>query len=128
MSGVLVVMEQRGGAWNRMSLETLAAGQQVAAALGVGCSAAVVGGDVAALAGELSVYSLEKVYAVSHALLADYTADGFTVAVDALVRQVNPVVVLFPHTYQVRDFAPRVATRHQKVLITDVIKVAADGV
>ena len=46
MSSVLVVMEQRGGAWNRMSLETLAAGQELAGSLGGTCSAAVLGGDV----------------------------------------------------------------------------------
>ncbi|MBI4906204.1 MAG: electron transfer flavoprotein subunit alpha/FixB family protein [Acidobacteria bacterium] len=127
MIGVLVITEQRGGAWNRMSLETLSAGQQLAASLGVPCSAAVVGGDVTPLAQELASYSLAKVYAVSHALLADYTADGFTLAVDALVRQAAPSVVLFPHTYQVRDFAPRVATRFQKVLVTDVIKITTEG-
>lgn len=127
MSGVLVITEQRGGAWNRMSLETLAAGQEVAKALGTGCSAAVVGGDVAGLASELAKYALEKVYAVSDPQLTDYTADGFTEAVDALIRQANPDIVLFPHTYQVRDFAPRVATRHRKVLITDVVKVEVEG-
>ncbi|MCC6391944.1 MAG: electron transfer flavoprotein subunit alpha/FixB family protein [Bryobacterales bacterium] len=121
MSGVLVVMEQRGGVWNRMSFETLTAGQEIAAAVGTGCSAAVVGSGVHSLAQELSSHKLDKVYTVDHALLGDYTPDGFAAAVEALVRAAGPDLVLFPHTYQVRDFAPKVATRFDRVLVSDVI-------
>ena len=64
MSGVLIVMEQRGGAWNRMSWETLAAGQQLAAQLGSMASAVVAGQGIDALAGELAKKKLERVYAV----------------------------------------------------------------
>ena len=67
---VLVIMEQRGGAWNRMSLETLAAGQQIAADLGVPASAAVIGSGISNLAGELAGKKLERTYAVEHDALA----------------------------------------------------------
>jgi electron transfer flavoprotein alpha subunit len=127
MSGVLVVMEQRGGAWNRMSFETLAAGQQIAAEMGTGCSAAVAGSGIAGLAEELAVRKLDKIYAVDHALLADYTPDGFAAAVEQVVRHSGASVVLFPHSYQVRDFAPKVATRFGRVLVTDVIKVRVES-
>jgi electron transfer flavoprotein alpha subunit len=116
MSGVLVVMEQRGGVWHRMSWETLAAGQQLAAQIGQAVSAAVVGD-----AGELVGKKLDRVYAVRHALLSTYTADGFTAALEQLIRKVNPSIVLFPHTYQVRDFAPKLATRFDKVLVSDTV-------
>lgn len=127
MSGVLVVLEQRGGAWNRMSFETLAAGQEIAGALGVGCSAAVAGSGILPLAQELSSRKLEKVYAVDHALLADYTPDAYAAAVEQLVRHTGASIVLFPHSYQVRDFAPKVATRFGRVLVTDVIKIQVEG-
>jgi electron transfer flavoprotein alpha subunit len=124
MSGtVLVVMEQRGGAWNRMSFETLAAAQQLASAVGQTASAAIPGGDVDALAKELGGRKLDAVYAVEHALLAEYTADGYTAALEQLIRQVQPSFVLFPHTYQVRDFAPKLATRFDQALISDVIGI-----
>jgi electron transfer flavoprotein alpha subunit len=121
MSGVLVIMEQRGGAWNRMSWETLAAGQQLAAQSGATASAAVVGQGIEALAGELAKKKLERVYAVNHELLKSYTADGYTAAIEQLIRKSNPSIVLFPHTYQVRDFAPKLATRFGQVLISDAI-------
>ncbi len=121
MSGVLVVMEQRGGAWNRMSWETLAAGQQLAAQVGGTASAAVTGQGVDALAGELAKKKLDLVYAVDHDLLASYTADGYTAALEQLIRKANPTLVLFPHTYQVRDFAPKLATRFGQVLVSDAV-------
>src|SRR5262245_17370029 len=108
MSGVLVLMEQRGGGWNRMSWETLAAGQEIAAALGASCSAAVIGKGVSALASELASKQLTKVYAADHELLADYTPDAYAAAAESVVRQSGATLVLFPHTYQVRDFAPKV--------------------
>ncbi|MDX2149860.1 MAG: electron transfer flavoprotein subunit alpha/FixB family protein [Bryobacteraceae bacterium] len=127
MSGVLVIMEQRGGAWNRMSWETLHAGQQAAAAMGVPCSAAVMGSGIGALAAELAAKKLDKVFAVDHAALGEYTADGFTAAAEQLVKAAGPSLVLLPHTYQVRDFAPKLATRFRRALVSDVTKVSVDG-
>jgi electron transfer flavoprotein alpha subunit len=121
MSGVLVITEQRGGAWNRMSWETIAAAQQLAAQMNTTASAAVAGKGIAGLAGELAAKKLEKVYAVEHDLLAAYTADGYTASFDQLIRKLNPSLVLFPHTYQVRDFAPKLATRLGQVLISDAV-------
>ena len=120
---ILAIMEQRGGAWNRMSWETLAGAQQ----LGGTVSAAVVGQNVASLASELAGKKIEKAYAVTHELLANYTADGYTAAIEQLIRKVNPEIVLFPHTYQVRDFAPKLATRFNQVLISDVVGFHGEG-
>lgn len=118
---VLVIMEQRGGGWNRMSFETLAAGQKLAAELGQTVSAAIPGHAVEALANQLATRTLDRVYAVEHDLLGDYTADGYTAALEQLIRKVQPSFVLFPHTYQVRDLGPKLATRFNQALICDVI-------
>src|SRR5260370_35070343 len=112
-------MEQGGGVWNRMSWETLAAGQQLAAQTGASISAAVVGQGIDALAGELAQKKLDKVYVVTHDLLAAYTADGYTAALEQLIKKTSPSMVLFPHTYQVRDVAPKLATRFAQVLISE---------
>lgn len=127
MSGVvLAIAEQRGGVWNRMSWETLAAAQQIAAATGRTAEAAVAGQATGALASELAQKKVAKVWNVEHDLLKDYTADGFTSAIEQLVRKVNPSLVLFPHTYQVRDFAPKLATRFSQVLVSDVTGFRAE--
>jgi len=120
MSGILVVTEQSQGTWHRMSFETLAAGQQLGQALGQPVFAVVLGAGVGALGEELGRYSLARVHVVEHELLKAYTADGYTAALEQLIRKHEPSVVLFPHTYQSRDFAPKLATRLNQPLISDV--------
>ncbi len=110
-----------------MSWETLAAGQQLGRDLSLPVFAAVAGRGVAALAGELAGKKLAKVHAVEHDLLAAYTADGYTAALEALIRAHAPSLVLFPHTYQVRDFAPKLATRFGQSLVSDVVSVRVEN-
>src|SRR5262249_17791632 len=120
---LLAVLEQRPAegrpAWSRMSFETLAAAQQLARELGTGASAAVLGQGIEALAGDLAAKQLEKVYAVEHDLLKDYTPDAYCIALRQLLERARPDVVLFPHTYQVRDFLPKLAASLGKVAVSD---------
>ena len=118
---ILTVMEQRGGAWNRMSFETLAAAQQLAGELNTTASAAVLGQGIEALAGELNGKQLEKIYLVEHELLKEYTPDAYTSALGQLLARVNAEYVLLPHTYQVRDFLPKLATALGTVAVSDVV-------
>lgn len=118
---VLAILEQQGGKWRPMSWETLAAAQQLATALNTDLEMAVAGSGIAPLAVEAAQKKASKVYAVEHELLASYTADGYTAAFEALIRKLNPALVLLPHTYQTRDFAPKLAARLERVLISDVI-------
>lgn len=118
---ILAILEQSGGAWHRMSWETLAAAQQLARELGVPAVAAVAGSGIEGLAAELGAQQLEKVYAVEHDLLKDYTPDGYAIALRQLIEQLKPTVVLFPHTYQVRDFLPKLATALGRVAVSDAI-------
>ncbi|HXN46013.1 MAG TPA: electron transfer flavoprotein subunit alpha/FixB family protein [Bryobacteraceae bacterium] len=118
---ILVILEQRGGVWNRMSFETLAAAVQMGRELGQPVLAAVAGDQVAALAAEAAAYKVGKVYAIEHELLARYTADAYTAALEQLIRGVGPELVLLPHTYRVRDFAPKLATRFGRVLVSDAV-------
>ncbi len=122
---ILVIMEQRAvqgpPAWNRMSWETLAAGQQLARELGQPVSAAVLGSGIENLAAELKDKKLEHVYAVEHELLKDYTPDTYSAAVKQLVEHTKAGMVIFPHTYQVRDFMPKLATSLGRVAVSDVV-------
>jgi electron transfer flavoprotein alpha subunit len=123
---ILAILEQRPNQegkpeWNRMSFETLAAAQQLAGELGTTASAAVLGQGAGALAGELASKRLDKFYAVEHDLLRDYTPDAYTAALRQLVEHAKPTLALFPHTYQVRDFLPRLATALDRVAVSDVV-------
>ncbi len=124
---VLVVLEQRGGKWNRMSFEALAAAQKIAQALGAPVQAAVPGSGIDALAQDAARYGIEKVFALDAPEVGEYTADGYTAALEQLIKSAKPTVVVFPHTYQVRDYAPKLATRFGKALVSDVVDVKTDG-
>ncbi|MEP7366091.1 MAG: electron transfer flavoprotein subunit alpha/FixB family protein [Acidobacteriota bacterium] len=124
---VLVVLEQTAGRWHRMSWETLAAAQEIAAALNTTATAAVIGNSAATLAVDLASKQLAKAIAVEHELLNTYSADGYTAALTQLIEREKPTLVLFPHTYQVRDFAPKLATRAQRTLISDVVKIRVES-
>lgn len=123
---ILVVLEHRGGKWNRMSFEALAAGQQLREALG-DVNVAAVGHDISELAAQASQYGAAKVTVLDHPLLSDYTPDGYTAALETLIQSSRPDLVIFPHTYQVRDFAPKLAARFGKPLVSDVIGIKQDG-
>jgi electron transfer flavoprotein alpha subunit len=120
MNGVLVVLEYRGS-WNRMSWEALAAGQEIAAQLNQPLMAAVAGSSLQEAVKDLAGRRIARAFAVRHQLLREYTPGGFTGAFQQLIQSLDPMLVLFPHTYQVRDFAPGLATRFEQTLIADVI-------
>ena len=124
---ILVVTEQLRGSWNKMSWETLAAGQEFGKKLGQPVHAAVLGKGIAGLAAEVAAKSLAGVHAVDHDLLANYTPDAYTAALEQLIKKIGATLVIFPHTYQVRDYAPKLATRFGQVLVSDVINARLDG-
>lgn len=113
----LVIAEQRGGVLNPATWETLAAAQQMNAPVAV----AVVGARVQDLAAELAAANVAEVLAVEHEALEPYTPDGFVAALAQVVGTTGPARVLFPHTYQTRDYAPALAARLGRVLIPDCI-------
>ena len=123
MSGVWVVVEEREGRVSRISWEALAAAQKLAAQLGLPVNAAVVGAETASLAAEVAARSLSKVVRIEPPLLAAYTADGFTLALQQLIEKERPAHVVFPHSYQVRDYAPALAARFGQTLIGDVTAI-----
>lgn len=123
MSRVLVVCEQSEGVLHPMSLEALAAGQSVAKALGMPLTACLFGAEMSEAAGKLARYACDAVVCLEHESLSLYTADGAIDALAAYVGELQPHLVLFPHTYRVRDFAPALAVRFGKPLVSDVTAI-----
>jgi electron transfer flavoprotein alpha subunit len=126
MSGVYVVLEDRAGRFGRISWEAVAAANLLAAQSGARAIAIVIGVQTEALAKEAATKGVAKVVRIEHPLLAQYTADAFTVALEQLIRAESPDYVVFPHSYQVRDYVPALAARLGRVLIGDVTSIA-DG-
>jgi len=118
---ILVIAEQRDGRLNRATWETVAAAQSFAADMPI--AVAVLGASVAPLGQELAAGGVARVLVCEDAALATYTPDSYTVAAQAVIAAVSPNYVLLPHTYQTRDFAPTLAARLRKSLITDVTAI-----
>jgi electron transfer flavoprotein alpha subunit len=123
---VLVIFEHRGGKWNRMSFEALEAGRKIGESLAVPVKAIILGSGTDELAREAAAYDISKVFALDHPLLEHYTQEAYTAALQQLIKAEQPKFAIFPHSYQVRDYAPRLATRFGKALISDVIELRAD--
>jgi electron transfer flavoprotein alpha subunit len=122
MSGILVVQE---AGRNRISFEALAAGGALAALTGLSLETAAVGDPNSTVFAETSGTPPAVAHAVQHRLLETYTSDGYVHAFEQLIRKLEPSYIVFPHTYQSRDYVPRLATRFGQVLISDVTAIEA---
>jgi electron transfer flavoprotein alpha subunit len=121
---ILVIAEQQGGSLNKASWETIAAAQQAGGPVTV----AVVGADAAAAAAELSAADVAAVVRVESPALATYTLDGYVAALAGVIAAEQPGDVFLPHTYQTRDFAPALAVKTGRALVTDCVAAKqADG-
>jgi electron transfer flavoprotein alpha subunit len=126
-NGILVFIEHKSGTLNKTSLEAIAAGQKLGGETGQGVTAVVLGSGAQSLAQDISGYDLAKVIYVDHAKLAEYTPDAYAGAMEHVVRAVDPQYVVMSHTYLVRDFAPKLAARFGKGMISDCIRMNVDG-
>ncbi|HMJ83541.1 MAG TPA: electron transfer flavoprotein subunit alpha/FixB family protein [Vicinamibacterales bacterium] len=124
---ILVIAEQRDGKLNRATWETIVGAQQLAKISGAPISVLVPGAHAAGVGAELAAAQVAEVVTVEHASLEPYTPDGFTAALQAVIGQLSPAHVLLPHTYQTRDFAPKLAARLDRALVTDVTAIKTAG-
>jgi electron transfer flavoprotein alpha subunit len=122
---ILVIVEQLEGKLNRVSWETITAGQAIAVATGWALEAAVVG--AASVAGEVAAKKVAKVYAIESPKLEPYTPDAFAAGLKQFLAAKQPKLVLLPHTYQVRDFIPKLATAMGRTVISDCIGFKYEG-
>jgi electron transfer flavoprotein alpha subunit len=116
---ILVIAEQREGKLNRASLETFAAAQSLAKQTGWTVEAVLLGHEISEAAAEMAAKSGAKVYALESSALASYTAEAYVFTLRQFLADRQPQLVLFPHTYQARDFAPRLALTLDRTLISD---------
>jgi electron transfer flavoprotein alpha subunit len=118
---ILVIAEQRQGTLHRASWEAVAAAQELAGEQPV--DALVVGANVSAAAAKLAHAAVGAVHVVDASTLEPYTPDGYVEALKQAIDQLKPSHVFLPHTYQTRDFAPKLAARLDRALITDCVNV-----
>ena len=121
---ILVFIERRQDGIHPMSWEALAAGQELSKELSVPLNAVVArGGEAAnAVAGK----RLDGVVVLENDSLDAYSADGYCAGLRAAIEKLSPTLVLFPHTYQVRDFGPKLAASLDRPFVSDAVRVRAE--
>lgn len=122
MSNILVFIEHRNCVLNKTSLEALTAAQSIAKDLGLTVTAVIPCDKDCALAAEIATYDIEKVIVAKHEKLATYTPDAYADAWEQIIKATDPQYVVMSHTYQVRDFAPKVAARLGREVVGDCIR------
>ncbi len=124
---ILTVIEHQQGKLNRMSWEALAAAQQIGSALSRSVEAVVLGQGVRALAEEVAAAQVASIQLVENPHLAEYTPDGYCLALRQLIQARKPNLVLMPHTYQVREFAPKLAAGLGRSFLSDCVGYRVDN-
>jgi electron transfer flavoprotein alpha subunit len=126
MSDILILVESKGGAVEKMTLELIRGAGGLAKDLGTGVSAVVVGADTAPLAESVAAYGLNKVYRLEHPLLQDFQPDAWVAALEWLCKQIAPKIVLISQAFVGREVAPRLAYRLNTELTTDCTALKID--
>lgn len=124
---ILIYAEHHEGKLSRPAWEAVAAAQRLAAEAGANCTAVILGDNIQELAKELATSGLQEVLAVESPQLASYTPDGYSLALRRVIEQRRPLYVVFSHTYQVRDFAPKLAASLERALIGDSVGYRHEG-
>jgi electron transfer flavoprotein alpha subunit len=127
MSEILAFIEHKNCVLNKTSLEAVTAAQTLGKELGLKVAAVLPCSSECALAQEIAGYDLEKVIVAKNEKLGTYTPDGYTDAFAAVIKAENPRYIVMAHTYQVRDFAPKLAARFGKEVVGDCIRYKNDG-
>lgn len=125
---ILVFIEHKDCTINKTSLEALAAAQAIGKDLGLSVTAVIPCDKECALVQDIAGYDIEKVIVAKNERLSAYTPDAYADAWENIIRSSGPQYVVMAHTYQVRDFAPKVAARFGREVIGDCIRYSsADG-
>lgn len=124
---ILVFIEHKDCQLNKVSLEAVAAAQSIGKDLNLKVTAVIPCDKDCALAQEIAGYDVEKVIVAKNEKLNIYTPDGYADAFEQIIKALSPQYVVMAHTYQVRDFAPKVAARLGKEVLGDCIRYTNDG-
>lgn len=125
--GVFIWVEMEENKPKKVALELLGKGRLLADQLGQELTAVVLAGPGDTDFQMLGQYGADRVLLCRHELLVEYSTDGFTNVLCAVIAAKKPAVVLYGATPHGRDFAPRVAARLKLGLTADCTGLEIDA-
>ena len=120
---ILIVLEENHGSLHRLSKEAIAGAQE----LGGEVVALAIGQHANEIADALSSFDLTDVITVDHEMVATYNADGYSEVIKKIIEAESPKIIVAGHTYQTRDFMPRVSAGLYIPFIPDVVSLSDSG-
>ncbi len=127
MSNILVFAEQRSGEIKKIAFENLSIAKKLSTDLNSEVIAVIIGKSVASIAAELGKYGADKVAVYQNDNLENYNSEEYANLMGNAVSEHNANIIIFGATAMGKDLAPRVASKVNGALATDVISVEADG-
>ena len=124
--GVWVFCEQRQGTMMPTSFELISEGRKLADELGTKLYGILLGHNIEGIAKELGGYGADGVYVCDHALLENYTTDGYTKVICDVIEEYKPEMMLIGATNIGRDLGPRCAARLHTGLCADCTHLDVD--
>ena len=124
---ILVVIEDLNGKIHRLSLEAIVGAQKLSASQNLNIAALAIGSNANELASAASKYNIDKVLKVTNDLVSDYSSDGYTEVVRQVIERDSPKYIFFGHTYQVRDYVPKLSAKLMKPFLADSIAFEVNG-
>jgi len=123
---ILVIGEAVDGVLRNVSFEAIAAAKKVqpnSEVLAILCG----NEDLHSQAEAMIHYGADRVITVTHENLENYTSEGFSQAVLAVIEDENPSGIVMGHTALGKDLTPKIASRLQLGLVSDVVDIELDG-
>lgn len=124
--GILVHCESQDGKLAGISTELLGAGSKLAKELGQELCAVLIGSNIGGAAKEAIAFGASRVYVVDNPVFKDYLTEAYLAAMDKVVKQVMPQIVLLGQTPVGRDLTPRLAFRLNTAASLDCVSLAVD--
>jgi len=124
--GVMIYAEVAEGKLMTISTELLGCGRKLAGDLGQELYALLVGSGVSGSAQEAITFGADKVYVVDDPMLKDYQTDSYVLAIEKVVKQVMPQILLLGQTAIGRDLAPRLAFKLDTAVSLDCVELDID--
>ena len=125
--GILVIAEQRNGAFRKVAFEAVSEGRRLADSMNTELTAVVIGYGVENIAGELGKYGADNILAVDNTALADYNTDAYTNILAGIVELKNPVLIILGASIHGKDLAARLAARLDAGLVMECISIQHDN-
>ena len=124
---ILVVLEDSNGKIHRLGLEAIVGAQKLASSHNLSVSALAIGSSADDLSSEAAQYNIDRVLKVKNDLVSMYSSDGYTEVIRQIINRESPKYIFFGHTYQVRDFVPKLSAKLMKPFLADSVAFEVGG-